>query len=100
MSGEMAWRAAPASTVSAGPGNCANPATTETKASKADRMDVTLRFSYEATDKIQRALVGQIVNLQPIGNRPDPSIPPRALGSGGEPTAAQAVSLPHITPLT
>src|ERR1035438_6778990 len=50
----MACRAAPASTESAGPGNCANPATTEARERKADRMDVTLRFSYEAADKIQR----------------------------------------------
>src|SRR5664279_2606634 len=50
----MACRPAPASTESAGPGNCANPATTGARARKADRMDVTLRFSYEAADKIQR----------------------------------------------
>src|ERR1039458_10376943 len=53
----MACRPAPASTESAGPCNCANPATTEARARKADRMDVTLRFSYEAADKIQRALL-------------------------------------------
>src|ERR1017187_9579226 len=50
----MACRPAPASTDSAGPTNCATPATTETKPRKADRMDVTLRFSYEAPDKIQQ----------------------------------------------
>src|ERR1035438_5971381 len=61
MSGEIACRPAPASTESAGPGNCANPATTDARTRKADRMDVTLRFSYEPAGKIQRALWGRLL---------------------------------------
>src|ERR1035438_2121455 len=61
MSGEMACRPAPASTESAGPGTCANPAATEARARKGDRQDVRHRFSYEAADKIQRALWGRLL---------------------------------------
>src|ERR1019366_9560056 len=79
MSGEMACRPERAPTDSAGPCNCANPATTEARARKADRMDVTLRFSYEAPDKSSglwgRLLIcGRLAIGQPASSAP---------GSGG-----------------
>src|ERR1035437_9833097 len=75
MSGEMSCRPEPASTESAGPCNCANPATTEARARKADRMDVTLRFSYEDADKIYRPLLwGRLLICAGLAIAP---LPPR-----------------------